>query len=84
MSPPKLLDQVREAIRVRHYSLRTEEAYVLWVRGFVRFHGFRHPDELDSVDIESFLSHLATRRNVAASTQNQALNALVFLYGNVP
>jgi len=79
----KLLDRLREVIRLRHYSRRTEEAYVRWVIRFVRFHGLRHPEELDGSDIEAFLSHLATRRHVAASTQNQALNAIVFLYRNV-
>jgi integron integrase len=83
MSEPKLLDRVREAIRLRHYSRRTEDAYVRWVTRFVRFHGLRHPDELGAEEIEEFLSHLAVRRKVAASTQNQALNALVFLYRHV-
>lgn len=83
MSHPKLLDQVRNAIRVRHYSRRTEEAYVRWVLRFVRFHGKRHPSELGTVEIAAFLSHLATRRKVAAATQNQALNALLFLYREV-
>ncbi len=83
MSPPKLLDQVREAVRVRHYSIRTEEAYVRWVRRFVRFSGMRYPSALGAAEVNAFLSHLATRENVAASTQNQALNALVFLYRHV-
>jgi integron integrase len=83
MAATKLLDRVREAIRVRHYSRRTEEAYVGWVVRFVRFHGLRHPEQLGGSEIQAFLSHLATRRKVAASTQNQALNALVFLYRNV-
>jgi len=80
---PKLLDRVREAIQLRHYSRRTEQAYVGWVQRFVRFHGMRHPEEMGTEEIEEFLSHLATRGKVAASTQNQALNALVFLYRNV-
>lgn len=80
---PKLLDQIRLAIRVRHYSRRTEEAYVSWARRFILFHGKRHPRELGAIEIQRFLEHLATRRRVAASTQNQALNALVFLYRNV-
>jgi integron integrase len=80
---PRLLDRLRAAIRIRHYSPRTEETYVHWTRSFVRFHGLRHPRELGAAEIEAFLSHLATERNVAASTQNQALNALVFLYRHV-
>lgn len=83
MSDLRLLDQVRESIRLRHYSRRTEEAYVRWVLRFVKFHGKRHPGELGAIEIEEFLSHLATRRRVAAATQNQALNALVFLYREV-
>jgi integron integrase len=77
---PKLLDQVREAIRVRHYGRRTEEAYVLWIRRFVIFHGKRHPAELGAAEVSAFLSHLATREHVSASTQNQALSAVLFLY----
>lgn len=80
---PRLLDQVRAALRVRHYSLRTEAAYVQWIRRFILFHGTRHPRELGAEEISSFLSHLATEAQVAASTQNQALNALVFLYRRV-
>jgi integrase len=80
MSSPKLLDRVRAAVRVRHYSIRTEEAYVRWVRRFVLFSGKRHPTELGEAEVSAFLSHLAVQENVAASTQNQALNALVFLY----
>jgi integron integrase len=74
------LDSVREAVRVRHYSYRTEQAYVHWVRRFILFHGRRHPRELGETEVAAFLSDLAVRRKVAASTQNQALNALVFLY----
>jgi integron integrase len=80
---PKLLDRVREAIRVRHYSLRTETAYVGWVRRFVIFHGLKHPQEMGGTEVAAFLSHLAQDRKVAAATQNQALNALVFLYDKV-
>jgi integrase len=83
MSPPKLLDQVRQAARLKHLSLRTEKAYVSWVRRFVLFHGTRHPRELGADDIRAFLSHQATERDVAASTQNQALAALIFLYRTV-
>jgi integron integrase len=77
---PRLLDRVRAAIRLRHYSLRTEEAYVGWIRRYIRFHGIRHPDEMGAVEVVEFLSHLAVEGNVAASTQNQALAALLFLY----
>lgn len=83
MSEPRLLDRVRDAIRTRHYSYRTEQAYVYWVKDFVRFHGLRHPMQMGEVEIAQFLSHLATRRRVAASTQNQALSALLFLYKTV-
>ncbi len=83
MSQPKLLDQVRSAIRVRHYSIRTEEAYTRWIRRFIVHHGKRHPSELGAGEVSAFLSHLATAEKVAASTQNQALNALVFLYRQV-
>jgi hypothetical protein len=75
-----LLDRVRSAIRLRHYSLRTEEAYVGWIRRFIHFHNVRHPDEMGSVEVVEFLSDLAVSRGVAASTQNQALAALLFLY----
>jgi integron integrase len=81
--PPRLLDQLRAAIRTRHYSRRTEEAYTRWVARYVRFHGLRHPRELGHEEIRTFLSHLAVRRQVAASTQNQALAALLFLYRQV-
>lgn len=80
---PRLLDQVREAIRARHYSHRTEEAYAGWIRRFILFHGKRHPAEMGKMEIEQFLTALAVKRNVAASTQNQALAALVFLYKDV-
>ena len=80
---PRLLGQLRRAIRVRHYSRRTEEAYVGWVRRFVRFCGMRHPLELREPDVERFLTNLAVEGRVSASTQNQALAALVFLYDAV-
>jgi integrase len=80
---PRLLDQVRQAIRTRHYSPRTEKAYVRWIIRFILFHGKRHADELGASEIERFLSSLATRSNVSASTQNQALSALLFLYKEV-
>jgi integron integrase len=80
---PKLLDEIRAAIRRRHYSLRTEEAYLQWVRRFIFFHGKRHPVELGEADVEAFLNDLAVGRSVAASTQNQAFSALLFLYREV-
>lgn len=81
--PPRLLDRVREAIRIRHYSVRTEEAYLHWVRRYILFHGKRHPREMGKPEVEAFLTDLAVRCKVAASTQNQALNAIVFLYRHV-
>ncbi len=83
MPAPKLLDQVRERIRVKHYSLRTEDAYLHWIRRFIFFHGKRHPREMGGPEVEAFLSHLATEGRVASSTQNQALSALLFLYREV-
>src|SRR2546422_346437 len=82
-SGPKLLTLVRRAIRLRHYSRHTEEAYVGWVRRFVRVCGTRHPRELGPAEVTRFLSSLAVDRRVSASTQNQALGALVFLYRDV-
>ena len=82
-SPPRLLDRVRIAIRTRHYSLRTEEAYVGWIKRFIFFHGKRHPAEMRGAEINGFLSHLAVQDHVSASTQNQALCALLFLYRHV-
>ena len=82
-SPPKLLDRVRAEIRVRHYALRTEQSYVDWIRRFILFHDKRHPQDMGAVEVSAFLSHLATDRQVAASTQNQAKSALLFLYGQV-
>ena len=78
-----LLDSVRDKIRLKHYSIRTETAYVEWVRRFVVFHQKRHPRELGPEHVEAFLSYLAVQRNVAASTQNQAKSALLFLYKEV-
>lgn len=82
-SPPRLLDQVRYRVRTLHYSLRTETAYVDWIKRFILFRGKRHPSEMDVVEMEAFLSHLAVGRKVSASTQNQALAALLFLYREV-
>lgn len=80
---PRLLDQLRDRIRVKHYSIRTEAQYVLWVRRFILFHGKRHPRELGAQEVEAFLTHLAVEGGVAAATQNQALSALLFLYREV-
>jgi integron integrase len=80
---PKLLDQVRTRIRVLHYSLRTEEAYVHWIKRFILFHGKKHPKDMGGAEVEAFLSHLAVARNVAANTQNLALSAVLFLYREV-
>ena len=77
---PKLLEQVRDSIRARHYSIRTEETYLRWVRDFILFHRKRHPCEMGAAEIRDYLTHLAVSRGVAASTQNQALSALLFLY----
>ncbi len=80
---PKLLDQVRGKIRLKHYSIRTEQAYVDWIKRFILHFGKRHPRELGAADVEAFLTHLAVAGNVAASTQNQAKSALLFLYREV-
>ncbi len=80
---PKLLDQVRQKCRMLHYAKRTEEAYVDWIRRFILFHDKRHPSEMSSPEIEAFLTHLAVSKQVAASTQNQALCAILFLYKKV-
>ena len=76
---PRLLDQVREAIRVKHYSPRTESAYIGWIRRYIFYHGKKHPAEMGAEQVTQFLSHLALEAHVAASTQNQALNAILFL-----
>ncbi|MDR1887842.1 MAG: integron integrase [Zoogloeaceae bacterium] len=81
--PPKLLDQVRERLRLMHYSIRTEQQYVQWVRRFILFHHKRHPVEMGAAEVEAFLTHLAVEEQVAAATQNQALSALLFLYREV-
>jgi len=80
---PRLLDQVRAAIRTRHYSLRTEQTYCYWVRFFIHQQGMRHPKDMGAAEVEAFLSYLAVARQVSASTQNQALAAILFLYKNV-
>ena len=85
MGPPKprLLDRVREAVRSRHYSRRTEKAYVHWIKRYIFFHGKRHPAEMGAAEVAQFLTSLAVQDRVAASTQNQALSALLFLYRDV-
>ncbi|MCH2340930.1 integron integrase [Pseudomonas sp. NPDC047963] len=80
---PRLLDQVRDQIRLKHYSIRTERVYCEWIKRYVRFHNYRHPIEMGAAEVEVFLSDLAVRRDVSASTQNQALAALLFLYKQV-
>lgn len=80
---PKLLDQMRAAIRTRHYSYATEKTYLHWAKRFILFHGKRHPADMGAPEVEAFLSALATERNVSASTQNQALHAILFLYRDV-
>ncbi|PSN19378.1 integron integrase, partial [filamentous cyanobacterium CCP5] len=83
LQPPRLLDQVKEAIRLRHYSLKTEKSYVHYIRDFILFHNKRHPKEMGADEIRAYLSHLAIQRSVAPSTQTVALSALLFLYRQV-
>lgn len=78
--PKKLLDLVRDALRAKHYSYRTEQTYIDWIRRYIIFHQKRHPDNMGAVEIQAFITHLAVERKVAASTQNQALSAILFLY----
>ena len=80
---PKLLEQVRTVIRLRHYSLRTEQTYVSWIKQYIVFSNKRHPAELGAAEVTKFLSYLAVSRKVSASTQNQALAAILFLYRHV-
>lgn len=80
---PRLLDQVRDRLRTKHYSIRTEKSYVDWIRRFILFHNKRHPQEMGAAEVEQFLTHLAVVGKVAASTQNQALSAILFLYREV-
>ena len=82
-NPPLLLDVVRGNVRALHYSRRKGEVYVHWIRDYVRFHGKRHPRGMGAAEVEAFLSHLANARNVSASTHQQALSALLFLYKRV-
>ncbi len=81
--PPRLLDRVRDKIRLKHYSIRTEQAYVDWIKRFIVFHGKRHPQSLGAAEVEAFLTSLAVERQVAAATQNLAKSALLFLYRDV-
>jgi site-specific recombinase XerD len=81
--PPKLLDQMRESMRARHYRARTEETYCQWVRRYILFHDKRHPTEMGEYEINAFLTHLAVNDKVSASTQNQALSAILYLYWHI-
>ena len=81
--PKKLLDHVRDAIRLKHYSRHTEQAYIAWIKRYIFFHDKRHPKDMGAAEVEAFLTHLAVQQKVAASTQNQALSALLFLYRDV-
>ncbi len=83
LNPPKLIDLVRERLRVKHYSIRTEQVYVDWIRRYIFFHDKRHPKDMEAADVEAFLTHLAVAGKVSASTQNQAKSALLFLYREV-
>jgi integron integrase len=83
MAEKKLLDQVADALRVKHYSYRTEQSYVDWIRRFILFHKKRHPREMGEAEVQEFITYLATQRNLAASSQNQALSAILFLYRQV-
>ncbi len=80
---PKLLDQVRDVIRLKHYSIRTEQAYLGWIKRYILYNGKRHPKDMGANEVTRFLTHLAVEGNVAASTQNQALNAVLFLYREI-
>ena len=79
----KLLDQVREAIRNKHYSYRTEKTYIDWIRRYILYHNKRHPKQMGAAEIQAFIAHLSNEREVATSTQNQALSAILFLYRTV-
>ena len=83
MHPPRLLDQVRETLRVHHYSLRTEQSYLQWIKRYILYHKKRHPREMGQGEVSAYLTHLAVQRKVSASTQNQALSAILFLYKKV-
>ncbi len=79
----KLLDQVRDALRTKHYSYRTEQTYIEWIKRFILFHGKRHPKDMGAQEVQAYITYLATERNIASSTQNQALSAIAFLYKHV-
>ena len=81
--PRKLLNQVRDCLRLKQYAYRTEETYILWIRQYILFHNKRHPVEMGRIEVEAFLTHLAVEKKVAASTQNQALSAILFLYRHI-
>ena len=81
--PPKLLQRMRDHLRTRHYSIRTETAYLDWARRFIVFHEKRHPQDMGALEVASFLTHLAVERHVSASTQNQAKSAILYLYKEV-
>jgi site-specific recombinase XerD len=83
MGSPRLMDRVRDTLRVHHYSLRTEQSYVQWIKRFILFHGKRHPRDMGKDEVAAFLTHLAVNKNVAAATQNQALSVILFLYKKV-
>lgn len=83
MTKPRLLDEVRGALRVKHYSIRTEETYIQWIKRFIYFHNKKHPADMGEAEVSAFLNYLAVSKNVTASTQNQALSALLFLYKQV-
>jgi integron integrase len=83
MQKPRLLDQISAKLRLKHYSKRTEEAYIRWIKRFIFFHKKRHPKDMGEKEISAFLTHLAVKGKVAASTQNQAMNAIVFLYREI-
>jgi integron integrase len=83
LQPPKLLDQLRSTLRLKHYAYKTEKSYLHWVKRFILFHQKRHPKDMGTIEIEAFLTHLATDLHVAASTQNQAFSAILFLYREV-
>src|SRR4051794_17374278 len=81
--PKKLLDRVRDTMRLKHYSIRTERTYSEWIKRYIRYHDYRHPTEMAEQEVSDFLTHLARKGRVAAATQNQALSALLFLYKEV-
>jgi len=81
--PKRLLDQVKDKLRLKHYSIRTEHSYISWIKRYILFHRTRHPKEMGANEIEAFLTHLAVDLKVASSTQNQAFNVLLFLYREV-